>query len=386
MRLLLVNYSMDRNSPVLAWQQRLASELARSCERVVVLTEERGDFESAENLDVHCVPRAFCRAPLRWLELKWLMVFPVALWCRRHRFDACFVHMNAAWVYRLWPCLRAFGVPTLLWYAHGTATWRLRLAHRCADRVVTSTPEGFRIPSRKVEVIGQAIDTETFRPPAPAALETSRSGAQIEVTSQARATPAHAEIAYVGRIAPRKRIALLVDVLAALVELAPQIAFRLRLVGPTLRRRDREYAGRVRDRARRLGVEERVAWDGPVASADTALVYRSAFVHLNVSQTGSMDKTVLEALACGCPVLTSNEAFRELLAPYPDLFLADERPEAIARNVLAVFQNPDRFDPVALRSLVVGHHDLASHVRRILATCTAMSRWRSASGRVSEPA
>src|SRR5512144_1683712 len=187
MRLMLVNFAMNRDTPVLAWQQGRAAELARSCERVVVLTEESGDFERADNLEVHCVPRAFCRAPLRWLKLKWLMLLPVALWCRRHRFDACFVHMNAAWVYRLWPCLRGFAVPTLLWYAHGTVTWRLRLAQRCADRVVTSTPEGFRIPSHKLEVIGQAIDTEMFRLSAPAVRETSRLDTPTEVTSHAGA-------------------------------------------------------------------------------------------------------------------------------------------------------------------------------------------------------
>jgi len=353
MRLLLVNFVMDRRSPVLAWQERVAVELARRCERVVVLTEQLGAHTSCENLEVHVVPAAYCRLPLRWLRAKWLMAGAVRAWCRRERFDACFVHMNASWVYRLWPVLRAARVPILLWYAHGTVTWRLRLAHRCADKVVSSTTEGFRIPSRKLEVIGQAIDTELFRPLPAASLRT--------------------DVIYVGRVSRRKRIARVLEGFAALHRLAPEPCFRLRIVGPTLTRDDRRYERELRAQARQLGIDAQVDWQGPVEMAATVDLHRSAFVHLNLSQTGSMDKTVMEALACACPVVTSNEAFRELLAGHPGLFLADDAPEAVARALLEVYQHPERFPARALRDLVEGRHDLHSYVAKVLRACESLA-------------
>ena len=51
----------------------------------------------------------------------------------------------------------------VLWYAHTSVTPTLRLAHALADRCLTSTPAGFRIPSEKLFVVGQGIDLDQFR-------------------------------------------------------------------------------------------------------------------------------------------------------------------------------------------------------------------------------
>lgn len=361
LRLLLVNFAMDRRDPVLAWQASVARELARRSERVVALTEREGDLEAEPNLEVVVVPRAFCRLPLRPLGAKWLAGARIGAACRREGFDACFVHMNHEWVARLWPWLRASGVPILLWYAHGSVSRRLRLSHRLADRIVTSSPEGFRIPSEKVEVIGQAIDTALF--------------------SLREAPTRREEIVYVGRVAPRKRIELLIEVLAALGRLRPEAPLRLRVVGPTLPR-DRGYEASLRRRAEDLGVAGRLELAGPVDREAIPALYGHAFLHLNVSRTGSMDKTVLEALACGCPVLTSNEAYAELLRPYPSLWIPDDRPEAIARQVLALRDGgaPPR---EALRALVEGRNDLRTWTASVLRILEQIARGERHAGRES---
>ena len=89
-----------------------------------------------------------------------------------------------------------------------------------------------------------------------------------------------------------------------------------------------------------------------------------------------MDKTVLEALACGCPALTSNEAFRELLAGYPEFLLHDPRPVAIADAVLDLHRRRDAYDRAALRRLVVGRHDLDGYVEKVRANLEELSRRR----------
>jgi glycosyltransferase involved in cell wall biosynthesis len=206
------------------------------------------------------------------------MNIPVWRWCASERFDAVFVHMSADWAYRLAPCWRQFGLPVLLWYAHGTVTNRLRKAHEQAACVVTSTPEGFRIPSSKVRVIGQGIDTDLFTPPA--------------------SRPDNATIVAVGRVSRRKSVDLMLDTLAWLKANAPQYPFNLRIIGPTLTRDDSAYAVELADTVERRDLA--VTFEGPRAMGELPAVYGSAFLHLNLSQTGSMDKTILESLACGC--------------------------------------------------------------------------------------
>jgi glycosyltransferase involved in cell wall biosynthesis len=357
LRILVVNFEMDERSPVLAWQQAVARALAERCAHVTVLTEHAGAYEGAPNLDVRAVPRSLCRRPLGGLGAKWLAALPIASLARRGEIDACFVHMNHEWVARLWPFLAPRGVPIAFWYAHGSVGWRLRLSHRLADRVVTSSPEGFRLGSAKAVVVGQAIDVGLHRPLRPA--------------------DRRDDVLYVGRIAPRKRVDLVVDAFAALRELCPERPLRLRLVGPVLRG-DRDYAARLRARIAAHRLEDRVAWTGALDARELPALYRSAFAHLNVSRTGSMDKTVLEALACGCPVLTGNEAFRDLLRGHPELLLDDDRPVAIARRLLEL---RERGGPTAaaLRGLVVGRHDLDGYADRILAELRSLTEARCAS-------
>jgi glycosyltransferase involved in cell wall biosynthesis len=214
--------------------------------------------------------------------------------------------------------------------------------------VVTSTPEGFRIPSRKVRVIGQGVDTDLFRPP--------------EQSIEPRY-----DLITISRVSRRKRIDLLLSVMDCLCKSPGAPGLRLRVVGPLLTPDDLAYDAELRTRVWKMGLQDRVEFVGFVPQEYVPVFYRSAFLHINVSRTGSMDKTVVEALACGCPVLTSNEAFRAMLADYPEFIIQDERPEAIAEQVLSLYAKRDQYAPAELRALVVGKHDVQTYVQRLLA-------------------
>ncbi|MEP7356321.1 MAG: glycosyltransferase family 4 protein [Anaerolineales bacterium] len=352
MNVLIVNYEMDDASPVLAWQARVAREVAGLVEHVVVLTEKIGRHSGAPNMAVE----AFGRLPLglpRRVGLPLLFNARVARLCRQHRVEVCFVHMAADWAYYLYPALRLLRIPILLWYAHGTVTPRLRLALACASRVVTSTPEGFRIRTPKLRVIGQGVDTELFQAP----------GSRPD-TSAAMVT--------IGRVSRRKRLDVLLEVMAELNRTTSAPSLKLRVIGPPLTADDQVYQQSLQTEAQRLGLSQQVTFEGHVPLERLPDIYQTAWLHLNVSNTGSLDKTVLEALACGCPVLTSNPAFRELLAGFPEMLIGDERPAAIAQQVLTLSERRASFDPQALRSLIVGQHDLKSFARKLVAQMQAM--------------
>ena len=218
----------------------------------------------------------------------------------------------------------------------------LRLAHRVADRVVTSTPDGFRLPSQKLDVIGQGVDTELFVPP-PGPVDGNT-------------------VVYVGRVSRRKRVHLLVEVMAALRD----TPLRLEVVGPLLTRDDHAYVQEVTGLIHDRGLDDTVRLVGPLPQRETPALYRDAFLHLNLSETGSMDKSVLEALACGCPALTSNPAFGSLLADFPELVVHDDRPAAVAEQVAQVHERRRCYERVALRALVEGTHDVDAYADRIV--------------------
>jgi glycosyltransferase involved in cell wall biosynthesis len=357
MKVLLVNFVMDRTSPVLAWQQGVVLRLAARCERVVVLTERVVPSPLPANVEVHRVPRLLT-TPLRIFGLRWLMNIPVWRWCARERFDAAFVHMNADWVYRLAPCWRRFRLPVLLWYAHGTVTRRLHRAHHHATCVITSTPEGFRIPSPKVRVIGQGVDTDLFVP-----------------ASRRADSPT---IVAVGRVSRRKRIDLMIESLAWLKANVPGHPFTLRIIGPTLTRDDGRYEGELRDLVAAKGLSESVHFEGALPVDRLPAIYATAFAHLNLSETGSMDKAILESLASGCITLTSNEAAFAVLRDFPALQLAARTPETIGRQIRQVYERRHEFDTSSLRRLVEGRHDLNSYADRVCTILTELASTEAA--------
>jgi len=108
-----------------------------------------------------------------------------------------------------------------------------------------------------------------------------------------------------------------------------------------------------------------VTFEGPRAMADLPAVYGSAFLHLNLSQTGSMDKTILESLACGCPTLTSNASVFPLFESCPDLIVPTRTPDAIGRQICRAYEERHARSSSELRALVVGRHDLNSYVEHI---------------------
>lgn len=345
MNLLVANFEVDEESGVLAWQASVIKELSVYCETVIVVTSRLGKFACPNNVHIYVVPKWVHGVPRRYGG-NWLVNIDVAGLIRRHKIDACFIHMAMEWAYVLSPVLKFFNVPTLVWYAHGTVSTRLRLAHAMADRIVTSTPEGFRLPSNKVHVIGQGVDTDLFTIP-PAAGDRS-------------------EILYVGRVSPRKQIHLLVQVMVEVKRMVPESPLRLRIIGPTLTADDSAYLHKVQAQIENLKLKEVVKLSGFVPHAEIAGYYQNAFLHLNLSKTGSMDKTVLEALACGCPVLTSNEAFGEIFQNHREFLVQSENPRDIAAQVLDLYRNRRLYDPDGLRGLIVGRHDLASYAGRIM--------------------
>ncbi|HRD78055.1 MAG TPA: glycosyltransferase family 4 protein [Hyphomicrobiaceae bacterium] len=344
--MLIVNFTLDRQSPVLAWQAAVANALAERVEAVHVFTEWLGEFEPAAGVTFDVMPHRPWGVPRR-LGAAWLMRPRLKRILDSIRPDVCFVHMAHEWCYRLGPLLRSRHIPLLLWYAHGSVPWKLKLSSHFADRIITSTPEGFRIETPKKRVIGQAIDTDLFRIAADRVLE------PLIVT--------------VGRISRRKRVDLLIEAMAHLRTRPGCGDVRLIAAGPTLTADDRAYMHELEARVTALGLDKAVSLPGPMSQAETARYYESARLHVNVSETGSMDKTVMEALACGCPVLTSNVAFRDELAHFPEMLIASPTAATLAERMADWMSGRSAASPESLRAIVAGRHDLDGWADRLLA-------------------
>ena len=106
-------------------------------------------------------------------------------------------------------------------------------------------------------------------------------------------------ILYVGRRDPYKNLPLLIEAFAMVAKQLPSA--RLRIIGPA----DDRYP-EAPTMAKSMGLNDRINWIGYVTPSQLIEEYRSASVFVLPSRYEGFGLTVLEAMACGTPVVCSN--------------------------------------------------------------------------------
>jgi glycosyltransferase involved in cell wall biosynthesis len=155
-------------------------------------------------------------------------------------------------------------------------------------------------PARGVHVVSLGFDPAIFRLRAPS----------VDVWQWLHLPEEAPFLLYVGTEAPRKNVAWLLKVLARLRATgAPDVL--LVKVGPPIYSAQRDH---LTDLAVNLGVSKQVCWLDSVDDARLVDLYNAAAVYVSAAQQEGFGLPVLEAMACGCPVVVSDiSAHRELV-------------------------------------------------------------------------
>jgi glycosyltransferase involved in cell wall biosynthesis len=114
--------------------------------------------------------------------------------------------------------------------------------------------------------------------------------------------------------------------------------------------RDEDYAASLRSLAAELGIADEVVFVGGVPLAETVAFYQAADVFVYPSLNETFGLPILEAMACGCPVVTSDTSAMPETAGGAAV-LADPRdPAAIARAIVeATGPGQDRMRDMGLQ-------------------------------------
>lgn len=237
-------------------------------------------------------------------------------WSLRRDTSSVFVHMMAPVVVACGCFWRVLGWKITLWYTHGSIPWTLRVSETFAHQILTATDDSMRIPSPKKIVMGHGIDLERFRP------------CVVRRTSL---------IVTVGRISARKDQLAFVALCDLLRRREPSLAFRAMIVGDPRLPEDVAYAVRVKEEIARLGLAEIVSVETSKLGDELVALYSRAAVFASPSRTGSLDKVVLEALACETPVVAVGSSYRG----FPGVTLAPSlTDDAAVDAVLAALRHP----------------------------------------------
>ncbi|MDE1875191.1 MAG: glycosyltransferase family 4 protein, partial [Patescibacteria group bacterium] len=294
MRLLILTQAIDRRDPVLGFFHRWVEELAEHFDQIEVVCLREGEHELPGNVSVHSLGKDQGKSRLTYIARFYKSIFSLD-------YDSVFVHMNPEYLVLGGAFWRLTGKRTTLWYAHRSVTWKLRLAAALVDSILTPSRESFHLRSHKVSVVGHGIDTDLFSPTS-----------TIE--------PVLPIIATVGRISRIKNV----DVLLKAVERFSSehsAGVSLSMIGVAVTEDDRAYEAGLKRMVSNGPLSDRVSFEGPKSQAQVAAKLRNIRLFVNLSETGSLDKAVLEAMSVGTVSLSSNPGLKSVLDPF-GLFIA----------------------------------------------------------------
>ena len=339
MHLLIVTQKVDKEDENLGafyyWFERLSKEF----DEVTIIASFVGTTDFASNVHVHSLGKENHLG--RFFRLK--RFFELFSY-HYARCDAVFFHQIPEFVIAASPFLLSLKKRSVLWYAHKSVTFRLKLAERLVDFIATSSPEGFRLASKKVIYTGQAINTDLFKP-----------------RESARSNSEKLKLITVGRISPIKNYEQIINACVAGKGLWPE-GWSLTIVGGPILPRDYTYFESLKRLVAEKNLSSHITFRGSVGYSQIPALLQEHDLFVNVSGTGSLDKAVFEAMSVGLSVLTANEAYRAIV---PDNYFLDHtNPEFIAERIkqVSMEERPNG----ALRQIVLDRHSLDSTITKLL--------------------
>lgn len=287
MKLLVITQIVDETDSNLGFFHNWLKKIASKVDYLYVICLKEGNHSLPDNVTILSLGKEKSAS-----RFEYIYRFYKYMWRYRREYDNVLVHMNPEYVALGGLLWKAWHKKVLLWYMHKSVDSKLRVAEKLVTKIFTASAESFRLPSKKVKIVGHGIDLTEFA---------------------ARTKPLTGKISLVtvGRITRSKDLKTLIIGVVELKKIVNQPVL-LEIAGAPITHDDEGYFKELQNVIEKFGVEKEIRFLGAVNHAELAQTYQRANIFLHSSQTGSMDKTVLEALANGRPVISSSDAYGAL--------------------------------------------------------------------------
>lgn len=295
MKLLIITQKVDRNDPILGFFHRWVEEFAKHCESIIVICLYKGEYTLPQNVRVLSLGKESGE-----FRLKYLYRFYKYIWQERKNYDAVFVHMNQEYIVLgalFWKILRK---KITLWRNHQSGSMITRLAVYCSDKVFCTSRYSFTARFKKTIIMSVGIDTDLFK----------RNETIVRIPQS---------VLFLGRISPIKNVDVFIDALNLLDQ--KNIDFIANIYGSPLEIHD-GYYNKIKAQARTMEENGKIIFHGAIPNYETPKIYNQHEIFVNLTASGSFDKTILEAMACESLVVVSNQSLASML---PETFLFNDR-------------------------------------------------------------
>ncbi len=343
MRLLFITQKIDEDDDLLAYVISWLQEFARHFTAVEVICLERGGATLPENVHVRSLGKEEGAGRLTYLWRFYQYIFSI-----RRPYDVVLVHMNPEYVVLGGIPWRLMGKRVGLWYTHRQVNLKLYVAHLFSHAVLTASRYSFRLPSRKLHILGHGIEVGRF------ACESSAREERAVIS--------------VGRITPIKNCDTLIEA-AEILKRHWKERFSVTFIGAPVHESDRAYEKKLLRLVEERGLGKTVRFIGSIPNEGLPVWYCRASVSVNMTPPGGLDKAVIESMAAGTPPIVSNVAFSGYFGQYASRLTFPERdPIALAERIRALVESVDRPQIGAYLSRVAGERFSTKAIVKTIST------------------
>ena len=287
MKLLIITQKVSKNDTILGFVHRWIVEFSKTFDSIVVICLEKGEYDLPGNVKVLSLGKEE-----RQSRIQYLIHFYWYIQHERKNYDAVLVHMNeeyaflAGWLWRLW------GKKVAMWRNHPSGSIFTDIAAMFCNKVFCTSKYSYTAKYKKTTLMPVGIDTDIFKP------------------SNVKKTP-HS-ILFLARIAPFKRPDIFIDSLNILKNKG--VKFTASIYGDPLPK-DVEYYESLKVKASEFGLNGNLSFCAGIPNEQTPSIYSAYDIFVNLSPSGMYDKTIFEAMACGCLSLSSNKNLTGIVSP-----------------------------------------------------------------------
>jgi len=337
MKLLIVTQAVDTEDPILGFFVRWVEEFAKHCEKVTVICLREGKYTLPVNVSVYSLGKEKGVS-----RIKYIFNFYRYIWQFRHDYDVAFVHMNQEYVLLGGLFWHLWGKKVMLWRNHAKGDLFTQIAVLLSNKIFYTSSQSFTARFKKALHMPVGIDTDFFTP-----------GPLVPKKPNS--------ILFLGRIAPVKNIDTFIEALCELKKLG--VEFSVTIAGVALPK-DAEYEKTIRNNVSAHGLDKNVRFMGPVTQEQARALYQEHALYVNLTPSGSMDKTIFEAMACGTTPLVFNHDFIPILGE--DLTILKLDVSEIVKKIqcILIHKNNRNF-----RNFVTENHSIKMLAEKIVAVC-----------------
>ena len=331
MRLLIITQKVDINDDILGFFHHWIEKLAEKFESIIVICLQKGEYNLPKNVEILSLGKEKNRS-----KIKYLWNFYKYIFLYRKNYDSVFVHMNQKYVILGGIFWKLFGKKVSMWRNHLKGNFFTRITVLMSDVVFCTSQFAFVSKYKKTKIMPVGIDIEKFKP-------------QISNLKSPNS------ILYLGRISPIKKVDILIEALRILRD--KNINFRAKIIGDATEKDKKYYKN----------LKQYVDIERGVPNYRTPEIYNQYEIFVNMTNSGSMDKTIFEAMACGCLVLLSNKS---LLGQIDErLFFEENNADDLAiklEKILSLSDSEKQSIIKTSKDFVIQKHSLNLLIKKLL--------------------